>query len=125
MKFSDILKSINFFMQIFWVLAIVLNLLTMGLGRDGSMYFLYIALFMGANHVLVSFLAMLFSKHRYRFAVHFLLSILVITTFSSLTRGWSEDLVWVAPALLAVYFWYLSFTWLNPFRRHTHNVFDL
>ena len=127
MKF---LLQTNVVMQALWILALLCAIVE-------PIYILYIAFFMGINHMVFSLILLIAKgrkshllQHLIFFSVYLTLFITYVSVGRSMTNvELSEDLFQilasVPPILLALSYWYVSFVKLNPFKKTEHNVFDI
>ncbi len=127
MKF---LLQTNVVMQALWILALLCAIVE-------PIYILYIAFFMGINHMVFSLILLIAKGRKSHLLQHLIWSSVYLTlfiTYVSVGRSvtnveLSEDLFQilasVPPILLALSYWYVSFVKLNPFKKTEHNVFDI
>lgn len=126
------LFQLNIILQIAWILAIIAAFFA-------PFFLLYIAFFMGINHLIFSLILLLGDGRESKLKYHFIFSVVylilfyligtnTITIFGIHSFGRHETswvLAAVPPIILAIHYWYVSFNYLNPFKSIEHNVFDL
>ncbi|MFT5511910.1 MAG: hypothetical protein ACI8SE_000304 [Bacteroidia bacterium] len=124
--------QLNIVLQVFWIVAIVASIMA-------PFWILYIALFMGINHIIFSTVLLIGdgfkSKLQYHIictGVYFLIWFLFyhdVFALSNIDLDLGYQWYWIIggipPAFLAIHYWYISFVHLNPFKKIEHNVFDL
>ena len=121
----------NIVIQVMWLVAII------GLLFE-PVYLLYLAFFMGINHLLISIILLIIQGTKSKLLPHligssiYLLLLVLSTTIgetlgfgSMIGRDFGMLLMAVPPIVLACNFWYTSFIHLNPFKKVEHNVLDL
>ena len=126
------LFQLNIILQVMWMLAIIAALFA-------PIFLLYIAFFMGINHLIFSTILLIGDGRKSKLKYHLVISIAYLILFylvctdSIAVLGINcqnhHDSLWVLgavpPVLLAIHYWYVSFNFLNPFKSIEHNVFDL
>ena len=122
------LLQINIVMQIIWLVAIVFLLVI-------PIYLLYLAFFMGVNHLLFSIVLFLIKGKRSKLIIHLIgtciyfillyIGVEVVQIDTMVSRDTAQLLFAIPPILLAIHYWYTSFVHLNPFKKQEHNVFDI
>ncbi len=136
------LKQINYFIQLFWVLALLV-LLAIQFSNFKDRFdeyiivYLILAFFLGLNHVISSIIHVF--KHKESSVLRYHLLATMVLFFSWIFIGLT-DLVkyfdqlemeevmvvfWVPPAALAIYFWYITFTKLSIIQNTDHSYLDL
>ncbi len=125
-----ILFQLNIILQVIWILAIIAAFFA-------PFYLLYIAFFMGINHMLFSIFLLIGDGKDSKLFGHFIVSSLYLTVFFLVATEYIQIpmflegtltgivLTFAIPCLLAIHYWYISFNYLNPFKSIEHNVFDL
>jgi hypothetical protein len=126
------LFQLNIILQVVWMIAIVAGIFQ-------PFLWLYIAILMGSTHLLFSFMILIWDGLKSKLIHHFYLSVIYIALWflvgynviqldfiDAFTNTNLNLFIIVAPAVaLAIHYWHVSFTHLNPFKRLEHNVFDL
>lgn len=129
MKF---LFQLNFILQVIWLIVICA-------GVFQPILLLYAAIVIGFNHLVFSFIILIGDGTSSKLFRHFVISIIYLVLFfmivneninieSFLGNTVAEMVYYVGmgiPVLLAIHFWYITYTHFNPFRSLEHSVFDL
>ena len=131
----------NYIIQIIWICAYtILGAVTL-LNNEFMIWLMFLAFFLGLNHVVVSLVDVVVNRAQANFKYHFIgsLAYLAVLLFGYVMEekyrihipegGIIGDLIPVLgvgiPIVLAIYFWYLSLKDGYPYAKRYHDVFEL
>ena len=126
------MKNINKKIQIIWLVLFGLLLLGSLFERGIIFYGLFLAFFLGINQVVASTIKVFFRSEP-QFKNHLIWSLLYLVVLFGLNFsgiGIEANVfisypLYAVPAVLAIYFWYLTFSSKETLATQNHNVFDL
>ena len=136
------LRQLNYYLQVFWILAIVMLVGIQLVYFQNSfdeiiIFYLLLAFFMGLNHIIASII------HVFRYQSDSVLKYHLVATISLFLlwttiglsglnayfdnlRGFQVMLlVWIPPGVLTIYFWYITYTEFSIRKSTTHSYLDL
>jgi len=119
-------------MQALWILAIVVAIVQ-------PIFILYIAFFMGINHMVFSLILLIIKSRNSKLLHHLFWSSVYLALFITyvsydqniaianemLTYDQLQVAACLPPIVLALHYWYVTFVQLNPFKKTEHHVFDI
>ena len=135
-------RQINYYIQIFWILAVAMLLGIQLFYQNGRLDelilpYLLFAFFMGLNQLITSLVHVLKHSNQSALRYHLILSFIFLAVsaiigtseLKNFLEGWEMEQVmvvfWIPPGLLTLYFWYLTFTEFNLSPNTNHSYLDL